>query len=147
MTMSELKNLKITDMNNLELLLEEEDCESSDLTSKNVGGEFEALTNSRRRKVLSKLEPFFPHLQYLEIHDCDLRKVRALPSSLVELKLTDCRGLFTIRGLCGLAKLQILEIANCQELDKLPRMETLISLEVLKVGRCFENYNFMLAMS
>lgn len=69
-----------------------------------------------------------PNLQYLKITFCnDLVEVGALPTSLITLDLSSCYGLRRIQGLRSLAKLQILNINGCKEVEELPSIETLPS--------------------
>jgi Leucine-rich repeat (LRR) protein len=90
---------------------------------------FLQLYNTRISEV-SFHEGVCPNLQYLKITSCDdLVEVGALPTSLITLDLSSCRALRRIRGICGLAKLQILNINGCKEVEELSSLETLISLE------------------
>jgi internalin A len=50
--------------------------------------------------------------------------------------LTSCFKLKKIEGLCGLAKLQMLNIKWCSELEELSSIETLVCLEVMDVNKC-----------
>jgi Leucine-rich repeat (LRR) protein len=86
---------------------------------------------------ISFAEGFCPSLQHLFIKSCNhLVKVGTLPNSLIKLELTSCSKLTKIEGLCGLAKLQMLNIKWCNELEELSSTETLVSLEVLDVDKC-----------
>eukprot|EP00253_Pinus_taeda_P026710 PITA_26710 len=86
---------------------------------------------------VSFAEGFCPNLQHLLIKSCNgLVKLGTLPNALVKLELTSCDQLQKIEGLCGLAKLQILNIKWCSELKELSSIETLVSLEVLDVQVC-----------
>eukprot|EP00253_Pinus_taeda_P008855 PITA_08855 len=58
--------------------------------------------------------------------------------NLQSLRLTFCRELTQIGGLCGLSKLQHLDISWCVRLEELPNLERLISLETLEVTFCSE---------
>jgi Leucine-rich repeat (LRR) protein len=78
-----------------------------------------------------------PILQYLSVRFCnDLVEVGTLPNALIELELTNCSNLRKIEGLCGLAKLQMLDISRCENVEELPSMETLESLKELQAYAC-----------
>jgi Leucine-rich repeat (LRR) protein len=78
-----------------------------------------------------------PNLKHLHIEDCnDLVEVGELPPTLLTLKLVGCSQLRAIQGLCCLTKLQELDIGYCKEVEELPSLERLISLENLEVNRC-----------
>ena len=49
----------------------------------------------------------------------DLVKIGTLPKALIKLELAICTKLNKIEGLCGLAKLQMLNIKWCTELKVL----------------------------
>jgi Leucine-rich repeat (LRR) protein len=119
--LTQLKILGITLIENLEQL-EIRECPSREVTFKKVGGEVETATDSRGRGVLSKLDAseasysnaVFPNLQHLHIEGCDrLVEVGALPTTL-----------------------QTLDIQYCTQLEELPSLETLVSLEKLEISAC-----------
>lgn len=68
--------------------------------------------------------------------DVNLVKVGELPNTLIELGLHGCTKLKRIEELCGLAKLQMLDISMCSEVEELPSIETLVSLEQLRACLC-----------
>lgn len=71
-------------------------------------------------------------------HCDDLMEVGPFPTTLMTLDLS-WRALKKIAGgFFGLANLQHLDISCCFELEKLPSLETLISLEVMKAVGCHE---------
>jgi len=84
-------------------------------------------------KELSFPPGFCLNLQRLNISFChELLKVGALPTTLVSLHLQECYSLKEIRGLSGLARLRLLDISECNEIEELPGVETLTSLEELR---------------
>jgi Leucine-rich repeat (LRR) protein len=86
-----------------------------------------------RIKELAFPEGFCPNLQRLNVSFCnELEEVGALPTTLLSLDLQDCSALKEIRGLSGLAKLQLLDISRCKKLKEMPGVETLASLEDLR---------------
>lgn len=90
-----------------------------------------------RVSELSFVEGICPNIQHLKIDNCnDLVEIGALPASLLTLQLKSCGALRKIGGLFGLAKLQQLDISECEQLEELPSLETLTSLEELRVGEC-----------
>lgn len=77
-----------------------------------------------------------PVLQYLDLRLCrDLVEIGALPTTLISLKMTGCSVLKKITGIHGLAKLQTLDIGWCSEIEQLPGLETLISLETFRTSQ------------
>lgn len=95
------------------------------------------LFNTQILDEVSFAEGVCPTLKYLDIQDCnDLVEVGTLPKALTKLVLIGCSKLRKIKGLCGLTKLQILNISWCQEVEELPSFETLVSLEELQVSEC-----------
>lgn len=141
-----------------------------ELPFKMVGDESETLTESRGRREWRNLDPpvdkcmllrlqhlelhrteisqvsfpkdVCPNLQHLIIRSCnDLVKVGTLPSSLIKLELTGCSKLRKLNGLCGLATLQMLDISRCRNVERLPNVETLLSLEVLDASGCLKLKN------
>jgi len=93
-----------------------------------VEGERETLTESRKGVC--------PNLQCLIFDHCnDLLEVGTLPNTLTELDLTGSK-LKKLDGLCGLAKLQMLNIRWCREVEELPSIETLVSLKELWASHC-----------
>lgn len=131
--LTQFKKMRMTNTTNLELL-QVEDCGSKEFTSNKVGRKIKALTDSTKEKNVEYTRMCFIHIQYPKIHHSDLMNVQAFPSNLVKLKLTSCARLCKIRGLFGLTKLQILNIVDYKEVEEFPGIETLISLEVLKVN-------------
>jgi Leucine-rich repeat (LRR) protein len=129
-----LKKLAIVKMDHLELL-EIEECPSSELPMRNVDEEgcmfTSTLTNTRGPRGLH----LQLNIQHLKIKDCvHLVEVRALPTTIIKLKLEGCSSLKKIGGLSGLAKLQTIKITLSRELEELLGIETLASLEMLSVG-------------
>jgi Leucine-rich repeat (LRR) protein len=95
------------------------------------------LFNTQILDEVSFAEGVCPTLKHLDIQDCnDLVEVGTLPNALVKLVLIGCSKLRKIKGLCGLAKLQNLDISWCEEVEELPSIETLVSLEELQVSEC-----------
>lgn len=128
--LTQLKKLTMVKMTNLALLGIEE-CPSSKPSFRNVGGEIEILTDTRGPRDLH----LNLNIQHLKIENCvQLVEVRALPITLIKLELEGCSSLMKIRGLYGLAKLQTLKITLSRELDELPGIELLASLETLSLG-------------
>lgn len=77
------------------------------------------------------------NLEHLKIRSCnDLLEVGALPSTLVTLEFSSCCALKKIGGLWGLANLRQLDISGSKELEELPSLETLESLEELRASEC-----------
>jgi Leucine-rich repeat (LRR) protein len=111
---------------------------SSNLDSSMVRLEYLKLYNINISEV-SFDEGIFPKLQRLQIGKCnDLVKVGSLPNTVVQLELYVCYNLRTVKGLCGLTKLQMLSIQSCKEVEELPNIETLVSLEELKLSGCMK---------
>jgi Leucine-rich repeat (LRR) protein len=78
-----------------------------------------------------------PNLQHLKIKSCnDLVEVGELPSTLVTLEFSSCCALKKIEGLWGLANLRQLDISGCKEVEELPSLETLESLEEFRASEC-----------
>eukprot|EP00253_Pinus_taeda_P001391 PITA_01391 len=85
----------------------------------------------------SSLHGICPNLQHLFVGFCsDLVEVGTLPNTLLKLQLLGCSSLRKIDGLCHLAKLQILYISQCREIEELPSVGTLVSLEELRASEC-----------
>jgi len=96
--LTQLRKLKIKEMNNLEVL-KIEDCQPSDLPVKKDGGEIETLSNSRDASEVSYSEDVCLNLQHVEIEDCNgLVEVEAFPTTLITLKLSGCGALMKVRG-------------------------------------------------
>jgi Leucine-rich repeat (LRR) protein len=71
-----------------------------------------------------------PNLQEFFLVECiNVVEVVTLPNTLIEVKLSSCYNLRSIEGLCGLAMLRELYIKECNELQELPSVKTLVSLE------------------
>jgi Leucine-rich repeat (LRR) protein len=86
-----------------------------------------------RIKELSFPRGFCPNLQRLNISHClELLEVGALPTTLVSLRLQHSYSLKKIEGLSGLGELRLLDISECKEIEELPGVETLTSLEELR---------------
>jgi len=78
-----------------------------------------------------------PNLGYLSVRWCnDLVEVGALPNTLINLELFGCGKLRKVQGLCGLTKLQVLDISSCRQVEELPSFETLLSLKELVARSC-----------
>lgn len=78
-----------------------------------------------------------PSLKYLKIFDCgDLVEVGRLPDALIDLELVYCPNLRKLEWLSPLSKLQKLTLFECEKLEQLPSLETLVSLEELKAIEC-----------
>lgn len=93
--------------------------------------------NKTRISELSFAEGICPNIQHLKIDHCnDLVEVGTLPTSLITLEMRFCDELRKIRGLCGLAKLQRLDISGCQQVRELPSLEKLTSLEESRACEC-----------
>lgn len=121
-------------------------CSLGDLPFKRVEGESETLTRLQQLELtmIQKLdkvsfgEGVCPHLQDLVIWSCnDLAEIGKLPNALIKLELRKCNKLRKIEGLCGLAKLQELNINFCTKVEELSSIETLVSLETLLVIHCW----------
>jgi hypothetical protein len=77
-------------------------------------------------------EGICPNLKYLKIYHCrNLVAVGALPTALITLHLRYCGALSKIEGLCGLAKLERMDITGSTNIkeEELPGHGTLISLK------------------
>jgi len=93
--------------------------------------------NSTKLSELSFAEGVCPNLQRLSIRWChQLVEVGTLPSTLIKLKLISCDNLRKVKGLCGLAKLQRLDISDCKMVQELPSIDTLVSLEEFEASQC-----------
>eukprot|EP00253_Pinus_taeda_P026341 PITA_26341 len=89
-------------------------------------------------EVLSD-EVVYPNLSELMLEECiNLVEVGTLPKALTRVKFSGCYNLRSIQGLCGLAMLQSLHIEKCNELEELPSVETMVSLEHLLVADCLK---------
>lgn len=78
-----------------------------------------------------------PNLKGLLVYFCrDLVEVGALPPTLIRLELVHCPQLRKIEGLCNVVKLRELTISDCEELEALPRLERLVSLEKFSSSQC-----------
>jgi internalin A len=78
-------------------------------------------------------------LTNLELWDTEISEVffaESVCPNLRFLLLEQCQKLTKIGGLCGLSKLQDLNIIKCERIEELPNIEMLISLEVLNVSGC-----------
>lgn len=86
---------------------------------------------------VSFLDGAFPNLQHLLIRFAyDLVEVGTLPNTLIQLELIGCCNLKKLEGLCGLPKLQSLNIGGCKKVEQLPSLETLVSLQELWAYEC-----------
>jgi len=131
-----MRELQIEEMNNLEVL-KIEDCQPSDLPVKKDGGEIETLSNSRDASEVSYSEDVCLNLEHVKIKDCSgLVEIEALPTTLITLKLSGCGALMKVGGLSGLSKVKTLDISWCIELEELPSIETLVSLEKFRAFNC-----------
>lgn len=140
-------------------------CSLGEFPFKTVEGESETLTESGVRRRCSNLDPsfdkcmlrlqhlklyniqildevsfgegVFPNLQHLLIRSCnDLAVLGTLPNALVKLELTYCCKLRKIEGLCNLPKLHMMNIKYSIEMEELPSLETLVSLEAFDPSVC-----------
>jgi Leucine-rich repeat (LRR) protein len=152
------------------------DCPLSELSLKRVIGERETLSN-----LDSSIERCLPRLQFLSMFNTEISKVsfakavcsnfqhfiidhcnalvevEILPNTLIKLELISCSNLKKIGGLCGLSKLEelnicaklksirglarvtnlrLLDVMYCLDLEALPKVEHCISLERLTVFEC-----------
>jgi Leucine-rich repeat (LRR) protein len=97
---------------------------------------------SEEEEEESFLHGVCPNLQHLFVGFCsDLVEVGTLPNTLLKLQLLGCSSLRKIEGLCDLSKLQILYISQCREVEELPSVETLVSLEELRASECVKLKN------
>jgi len=124
--------------------LEMKECPSREVTFKKVGGKVETATDSRGRRVLSKLDAssskaVFPNLQHLEIEDCDhLLEVGALPTTLQTLYIFGCRELEELPSMETLVSLEVLRTRGCRELKRIHGLAQLTKLKELDVSNCSE---------
>jgi Leucine-rich repeat (LRR) protein len=73
-----------------------------------------------------------PNLQYLTVRHCNaLTKVGTLPNTLIKLELYFCQLLWSIEGLCGPVKLEVLYITDCPNLESIWGLEKLTELRVV----------------
>ncbi|TVU04749.1 hypothetical protein EJB05_47882, partial [Eragrostis curvula] len=83
-----------------------------------------------------------PQLEKLQIVRCDcLLEIPKLPSSLVEIKIWDCRNFVALPdGMDGLTSLERLSIDSCQGIKKFPQglLQRLPALKYLRLWGCFE---------
>jgi len=130
----QLRRLKIKELNNLELL--EIEGPPSEPPFK-VRRQIKTSTDSGDASEASYREDVSLNLEHAKIVDCNgLVEVGALPTTLITLELRSCGALKKVGGLCGLSKLQRLNISGCIELEELPSIETLVSLEWLAASNC-----------
>ena len=74
-----------------------------------------------------------PNLQHLILKAySNLVKVGTLPNTLTEVELSSCHKMINIEALGGLAKLQILKIEQCNELQELPRAVECVKLKSIR---------------
>jgi internalin A len=59
-----------------------------------------------------------------------------MSNTYIQLNLISCPNLEKIDGLCGLAKLQMLNISGWRKVEELAGIETLVSLEELRASVC-----------
>eukprot|EP00253_Pinus_taeda_P001167 PITA_01167 len=139
------------------------DCPICELPFNKVQGEIETVPESRGRRTLSNLdkccmlqlhslelygteipkvsfnETVCPNLRHLLVSRCNvLVEVGTLPNTLIKLELYYCDKLRNIKALSHLGKLQSLYIRDCKELEDLPRIEALVSLEELQASGCVQ---------
>lgn len=139
-------------------------CPLREIPFKMDEGEMEVITEARGLRTSSNLDPSidkymfrlqhlelfftkiskvsfpdsaFPNLQHLLIRFAyDLVEVGTLPNTLIQLELIGCCNLRKIEGLCGLPKLQSLNIGKCKQVEQLPGIDKLVSLQVLWAYEC-----------
>eukprot|EP00253_Pinus_taeda_P028406 PITA_28406 len=109
-----------------------------------VKGESETL------RVSSIDHCILPQLRYLDLRGTGISEVSFAEgvcfnlqslimnhcTSLASLTWRDCHSLRKVDNIYGLAKLEVLSIFGCRELEELPCIETLVSLTSLFAGGC-----------
>jgi len=124
-------------LNNLEILRVEE-CPLLVLPFKKVEREmdrlllFDRLDSSSDQCMLGLKELWLLHCTKIS----EVAFPKGVCPNLQVLSLYWCEELRQIAGLCGLAELQSLQIQGCANVEELPSLETLISLEELTVAVC-----------
>ncbi|XP_059071410.1 disease resistance protein RPV1-like isoform X2 [Cryptomeria japonica] len=101
------------------------------------------IRHSRIQEIdIPQAESLFPKLETVDLsYNRLLRKIGRLPDNLISLKLTNCSKLRRLACLSNLARLKVLDISGCDELETL-NVEGLKSIQVLKANRCWKLRNF-----
>ncbi|GLJ27777.1 hypothetical protein SUGI_0545140 [Cryptomeria japonica] len=91
---------------------------------------------------IPQAESLFPKLETVDLsYNRLLRKIGRLPDNLISLKLTNCSRLTRLACLSNLARLKVLDISGCGELETL-NVEGLKSIQVIKANRCWQLRSF-----
>ncbi|XP_057846968.2 disease resistance protein RPV1 isoform X1 [Cryptomeria japonica] len=91
---------------------------------------------------IPQAESLFPKLEILDLSDNSLLTgIGRLPDNLISLKLTNCSKLRRLACLSNLARLKVLDISGCDELETL-NVEGLKSIQVIKANSCWKLRNF-----
>ncbi|XP_059077656.1 disease resistance protein RPV1 isoform X3 [Cryptomeria japonica] len=101
------------------------------------------IRHSRIQEIdIPQAESLFPKLETVDLsYNCLLRKIGRLPDNLISLKLTNCSRLTRLACLSNLARLKVLDISGCGELETL-NVEGLKSIQVIKANRCWQLRSF-----
>jgi Leucine-rich repeat (LRR) protein len=77
------------------------------------------------------------NLRYLTIYGCnDLVEVGTLPNTLIWLSFLNCSNLRKIDQIYGLAKLQMLDLSGCTELEEVEGIQHCMALDTLYAEEC-----------
>ncbi|XP_057822292.2 disease resistance protein TAO1-like [Cryptomeria japonica] len=154
-------NMKILDVQDcpldMEQLLTGVDPGNMSLDSSEVEGSIGQSTHPNRPGCLTDLiirhsrileidilqaESLFPKLEILDLSDNRLlTEIGRLPANLTSLKLTNCSKLTRLACLSNLARLKVLDINGCGELETL-NVEGLKSIQDIKANRCWQLRSF-----
>lgn len=100
---------------------------------------FKKVEQQREISDDSSYEEFMPGLQYFKMRGTEISEIsfgEGFCPNLLVLEIWDCRNLKKIEGLCGLPKLQKLEIRRCNEVEELRSVEHCSLLNELYVSEC-----------
>ncbi|XP_059077646.1 disease resistance protein Roq1-like isoform X1 [Cryptomeria japonica] len=87
---------------------------------------------------IPRAESLFPKLEIVDMSgNRRLTKIGSLPGNLISLNLTNCSKLRTLACFSNMARLKVLDISGCDELQTL-NVEGLSSIEVIKANGCWK---------
>ncbi|XP_059076886.1 receptor-like protein 7 [Cryptomeria japonica] len=91
---------------------------------------------------IPQAESLFPKLETVDLsYNRLLTKIGRLPDNLISLQLTNCSNLTSLACLSNLARLKVLDISGCGELETL-NVEGLKSIQVIRANGCWELRSF-----
>ena len=102
---------------------------------------FKKVEGHRETSANSSFQEFLPRLEHFTIHRTEMPEIsfgEGVCANLHVLKIWSYHKLKKVEGLCGLAKLEKINVENCSKLEELPSVEHCRSLKIVKIKSLLE---------